>query len=199
LYTNDERDGPEVSAATCDGMNGMLPLAGSADPKVSADAFDGMKSMLLAATPSQQGSPASYEHDEGEDRIKLDETKGRQHHAVRVEQEKESGRISGCDTFDAAKDVRTKRVSDGGSGSGVLRYALHLRFVCPALRSGQREREPGLESISMPADSSGGHGRSVDHDNNRRRFYLYGDLRVVFPQRHSDSDEGKVSPHFDLV
>ena len=28
--------------------------------------------------------------------------------------------------------------------------------------------------------------------NGERRFYLYNDLRVVFPQRHSDTDEGKV-------
>lgn len=27
----------------------------------------------------------------------------------------------------------------------------------------------------------------------RRRFYLYGDLRVVFPQRRSDADDVKVS------
>jgi hypothetical protein len=38
---------------------------------------------------------------------------------------------------------------------------------------------------------------SVPYNSNtvaeeERRFYLYNDLRVVFPQRHSDSDEGEV-------
>ena len=32
--------------------------------------------------------------------------------------------------------------------------------------------------------------------NGERRFYLYNDLRVVFPQRHSDADEGTVRTFF---
>lgn len=58
--------------------------------------------------------------------------------------------------------------------SGVLRYALHLKFVCPS-----RKKSSKL-------------GRKKSLDDEERRFYLYNDLRVVFPQRHTDSDEGKV-------
>lgn len=63
------------------------------------------------------------------------------------------------------------------SKSGVLRYALHLKFICPL-----RKKASKL-----------GQKKSLDAaDDKERRFYLYNDLRVVFPQRHTDSDEGKV-------
>lgn len=32
----------------------------------------------------------------------------------------------------------------------------------------------------------------MENELDERSFYLYDDMRVVFPQRHSDSDEGKV-------
>lgn len=63
------------------------------------------------------------------------------------------------------------------AGAGALRYALHLRFLCPFPKKGSR-------SVN---------GKEVD-----RRFYLYNDLRVVFPQRHSDADEGKVCSRYSL-
>lgn len=63
------------------------------------------------------------------------------------------------------------------SKSGVLRYALHLKFICPL-----RKKASKL-----------GQKKSLDAgDDGERRFYLYNELRVVFPQRHTDSDEGKV-------
>lgn len=63
------------------------------------------------------------------------------------------------------------------SKSGVLRYALHLKFICPL-----RKKATKL-----------GQKKSLDAaEDGERRFYLYNDLRVVFPQRHTDSDEGKV-------
>lgn len=34
--------------------------------------------------------------------------------------------------------------------------------------------------------------RNIVDIEQERSFYLYDDMRVVFPQRHSDSDEGKV-------
>lgn len=66
---------------------------------------------------------------------------------------------------------------------GALRYALHLRFVCPHSKRStiSRRSDPSLASEINNSDA----------DENRR-FYLYDDLRVVFPQRHSDADEGKV-------
>lgn len=60
------------------------------------------------------------------------------------------------------------------SKSGVLRYALHLKFLCPLRKKASKV------------------GQKKSLDDGERRFYLYNDLRVVFPQRHTDSDEGKV-------
>ncbi|PIN15261.1 hypothetical protein CDL12_12095 [Handroanthus impetiginosus] len=75
--------------------------------------------------------------------------------------------------------------------SGVLRYALHLRFVCPHRK---KYSKTGLKfksgSSSLPSSDS------MDIDG-ERRFYLYNDMRVVFPQRHSDSDEGKLQVEYD--
>lgn len=75
--------------------------------------------------------------------------------------------------------------------SGALRYALHLRFLSPAIkkkgvvRSVQRTKSDCSSAV-------------VSHEMEERRYYLYNDFRVVFPQRHSDSDEGKlkVEHHF---
>ncbi|KAG2678454.1 hypothetical protein I3760_11G002300 [Carya illinoinensis] len=78
------------------------------------------------------------------------------------------------------------------NASGILRYALHLRFLCSlpkkCSRSIQKCKSDSLhEQVTMNMDVEGG-----------RRFYLYNDLRVVFPQRHTDADEGKlhVEYHF---
>lgn len=60
------------------------------------------------------------------------------------------------------------------SKSGVLRYALHLKFLCPVRKKASKI------------------GQKKSLNDEERRFYLYNDLRVVFPQRHTDSDEGKV-------
>ncbi|CAH8358075.1 unnamed protein product [Eruca vesicaria subsp. sativa] len=64
------------------------------------------------------------------------------------------------------------------SKSGVLRYALHLKFLCPS-----RKKASKL-------------GQKKSLDDEERRFYLYNDLRVVFPQRHTDSDEGKLNVEY---
>ncbi|CAH2080156.1 unnamed protein product [Thlaspi arvense] len=64
------------------------------------------------------------------------------------------------------------------SKSGVLRYALHLKFLCPS-----RKKASKL-------------GQKKSLDDGERRFYLYNDLRVVFPQRHTDSDEGKLNVEY---
>uniref|UniRef100_A0A7C9AM30 Atos-like conserved domain-containing protein n=1 Tax=Opuntia streptacantha TaxID=393608 RepID=A0A7C9AM30_OPUST len=83
------------------------------------------------------------------------------------------------------------KVNDGVSGTGALRYALHLRFLCPCPKkistSIQRCKS---DPLSAPV-------RKI-MKSEERRFYLYNDLKVVFPQRHSDADEGKlhVEYHF---
>lgn len=78
------------------------------------------------------------------------------------------------------------KVNKNTTGSGVLRYALHLRFVCPHQK---KNSKTGLKCRTGP--SSLPSRNSMDSEG-ERRFYLYNDMRVVFPQRHSDSDEGKV-------
>eukprot|EP00268_Persea_americana_P006457 TRINITY_DN1232_c0_g2_i7.p1 TRINITY_DN1232_c0_g2~~TRINITY_DN1232_c0_g2_i7.p1 ORF type:complete len:269 (-),score=40.23 TRINITY_DN1232_c0_g2_i7:207-1013(-) len=85
------------------------------------------------------------------------------------------------------KSVRSfSKVNENNTGAGVLRYALHLRFLCPShkksLRSLHRCRSDPLSEPNV---------NSLDTEG-ERRFYLYNDLRVVFPQRHSDADEGKL-------
>lgn len=76
------------------------------------------------------------------------------------------------------------KVKDNSSSGGPLRYALHLRFICPfpkkTNRSAQKSKHASLKEKS---------GLNMEGE---RRFYLCNDLRVVFPQRHSDADEGKV-------
>ncbi|CAA0806869.1 Unknown protein [Striga hermonthica] len=83
------------------------------------------------------------------------------------------------------------KVNKSTTGSGVLRYALHLRFVCP---HSKRCSKTGLKYNSGP--NSLPSNSSIDCED-RRRFYLYNDMRVVFPQRHSDSDEGKMQVEYD--
>lgn len=84
------------------------------------------------------------------------------------------------------------KVNKNTTGSGVLRYALHLRFVCPHLKKNLKN---GPKSKSGP--SSFPSSNNMDSQG-ERRFYLYNDMRVVFPQRHSDSDEGKVRAFLDF-
>ena len=83
----------------------------------------------------------------------------------------------------------TSTKSTSGSpkaNSGALRYALHLRFLCPSSRKCLKSMQRCVsDPFSVPERSN------LDIEP-ERRFYLYNDLRVVFPQRHSDSDEGKV-------
>ncbi|XP_075491298.1 uncharacterized protein LOC142529610 [Primulina tabacum] len=98
---------------------------------------------------------------------------------------------------DRSGDKDSSVMNDGSlpsnpkSGSGVLRYALHLRFICPhrkkCLKRGQKCRAgPSSFPVSRGLDTEG-----------ERRFYLYNDMRVVLPQRHSDSDEGKLQVEYD--
>lgn len=79
-----------------------------------------------------------------------------------------------------------KSSKECNGGSGALRYALHLRFLCPL---------PKKASKKSDETETTGQKKNLDSDG-KRRFYLYNDLRVVFPQRHTDSDEGKVRTRF---
>ena len=80
------------------------------------------------------------------------------------------------------------RVNESSNGAGALRYAIHLRFICPFPKNSKSLQRCKSDPLSKPQKK----GLDV---NEERRFYLYNDLRVVFPQRHSDDDEGKVCNH----
>ncbi|XP_068303521.1 uncharacterized protein [Pyrus communis] len=76
------------------------------------------------------------------------------------------------------------------SSNGALRYALHLRFICPFPKKSSRSvQRCKSDPLSTPQRT----GLDMDGE---RRFYLYNDLRVVFPQRHSDADEGKLNVEY---
>lgn len=100
--------------------------------------------------------------------------------------------------MDISSLARTKSAHSSpkinNSGTGALRYALHLRFLCSPCR---KELKLMHRCKSDPS-SLPGCGRSTSNHDERRRFYLYNDLRVVFPQRHADADEGelRVEHHF---
>lgn len=82
------------------------------------------------------------------------------------------------------------KVNKNTTGSGVLRYALHLRFLCPFPKKYSRTvHRCKSDSFSEPAQNN-------KNTEGEQRFYLYNDTRVVFPQRHSDSDEGKLSTEY---
>lgn len=95
-----------------------------------------------------------------------------------------------CDENERKSVHSPSTVNKNTTGAGVLRYALHLRFLCPPSKKSSRSVQ---RSKSGPASAP---ARNMNIEG-ERRFYLYNDLRVVFPQRHSDSDEGEViSLHF---
>ncbi|PIA26022.1 hypothetical protein AQUCO_10000002v1 [Aquilegia coerulea] len=90
------------------------------------------------------------------------------------------------------KDVNSSfKVKENTAGNGVLRYALHLRFLCPYPKKSSRSVQ------RCKSDPSSVPQTDIERE---RRFYLYNDMRVVFPQRHSDADEGKlnVDYHFPV-
>ncbi|XP_022774207.1 uncharacterized protein LOC111316518 isoform X2 [Durio zibethinus] len=103
---------------------------------------------------------------------------------------KDNTGINACQKTDRKLSHGYAKINENTNVAGSLRYALHLRFLCPSpkkcSKSFQRcKSDPG----SVPEKTG------FDRDGNRR-FYLYNDLRVVFPQRHSDFDEGKLNVEY---
>ncbi|MBA0701064.1 hypothetical protein Goari_022434 [Gossypium aridum] len=85
----------------------------------------------------------------------------------------------------------SSRVNESSVGSGVLRYALHLRFLCSSTKKCSKAvRRCKSDPLSAPAGNMNMEGE--------RRFYLYNDMRVVFPQRQSDADEGQLHVEYDF-
>ena len=85
------------------------------------------------------------------------------------------------------------KANESSNNSGVLRYALHLRFLCPFPKKNSRMVQRCKSDPSSVPDKN---NKSIGGE---RRFYLYNDMRVVFPQRHSDADEGKVCVIYDEI
>ncbi|KAG8489701.1 hypothetical protein CXB51_017689 [Gossypium anomalum] len=82
------------------------------------------------------------------------------------------------------------KINENTNGTGSLRYALHLRFLCPPRKKSSKSFQRGKSDLG-PIPQKTGSDRNGD-----RRFYLYNDFRVVFPQRHSDADEGKLNVEY---
>ncbi|PSS07632.1 Protein FAM214A like [Actinidia chinensis var. chinensis] len=82
------------------------------------------------------------------------------------------------------------KINGNTMGSGVLRYALHLRFLCPRPKKSSKTLNR-CKSDPLPARSA----KDMEIEG-ERRFYMYNDMRVVFPQRHSDADEGKLNVEY---
>ncbi|XP_040968467.1 uncharacterized protein [Gossypium hirsutum] len=95
-----------------------------------------------------------------------------------------------CQKSDRKLSHGCAKVNEHTNSVGSLRYALHLRFLCPSPKKGPKSF---LRCKSDPGSVPQKTGIEKDGD---RRFYLYNDLRVVFPQRHSDADEGKLSVEY---
>lgn len=83
------------------------------------------------------------------------------------------------------KSVSSK-VNGNSATVGALRYALHVRFLCL-----HRKKSSQLVHKFKSDPLSPIQPNSLDNDGDRK-FFLCSDLKVVFPQRHSDDDEGKV-------
>ncbi|KAJ9128842.1 hypothetical protein P3X46_034419 [Hevea brasiliensis] len=98
---------------------------------------------------------------------------------------KECTGVDTCIGIDRRSTLGCSKINDNAHG-GALRYALHLRFLCPSPKMSSRSvQRCKSDPASVPQKTH------LDAEG-QRRFYLYNDLRVVFPQRHSDADEGKV-------
>ncbi|CDP16724.1 unnamed protein product [Coffea canephora] len=91
-----------------------------------------------------------------------------------------------CHETDRKSQQSCSKVNRSTSNAGSLRYALHLHFLCPSPIKGSKSVQT---SKSDPLSIA--HGTRDKKDE--RRFYLYNDLKVVFPQRHLDADEGKLN------
>lgn len=100
--------------------------------------------------------------------------------------EKDNMTMNSCHISESKSLRSASKVRKNTTGAGVLRYALHLRFLCHFPKKCSRSVQ------RCKLEPSSGQTRNSLDIKGERRFYLYNDLRVVFPQRQTDSDEGKV-------
>ncbi|KAJ9568224.1 hypothetical protein OSB04_004190 [Centaurea solstitialis] len=103
----------------------------------------------------------------------------------------ECGKTGGDGPTKPPSVQNSPKANENSNNSGVLRYALHLRFLCPFPKKNSRTvQRCKSDPSSVPEKNS----KSIG--GGERRFYLYNDMRVVFPQRHSDADEGKLHAEY---
>ncbi|CAI9111620.1 OLC1v1011881C1 [Oldenlandia corymbosa var. corymbosa] len=97
-----------------------------------------------------------------------------------------------CSEIDGkAQQHPCSKVNGNTTCAGSLRYALHLHFLCPPPKKSTKSAHiRPLDSLSPMAQSS------MKQNKDGRRFYLYNDMKVVFPQRHLDADEGKLKVEY---
>lgn len=102
----------------------------------------------------------------------------------------EFGKSGGASATNTPCAQTSPKANKNSNNSGVLRYALHLRFLCPfSKKNSKTVQRCKSDPSSVPEKDNKNLG-------GERRFYLYNDMRVVFPQRHSDADEGKLHAEY---
>ncbi|KAL1210090.1 hypothetical protein V5N11_010666 [Cardamine amara subsp. amara] len=138
---------------------------GSSNPTNEATQENTRKAKSLEKENSKHGDKKSYEGSDLVDSVGGDKKFDELHE-------------SGKNYLNSSKECN--------GGSGALRYALHLRFLCPLPKKASKKSDE-TETTEQK--------KNLDSDG-KRRFYLYNDLRVVFPQRHTDSDEGKLNVEY---
>ncbi|KAI3793850.1 hypothetical protein L1987_36473 [Smallanthus sonchifolius] len=92
------------------------------------------------------------------------------------------------DTSDKYKSACSK-INGNSAIVGALRYALHLRFLCPHRKCSRLVQKFESDPLSQSEKDN-------STNNEERKFFLCSDLKVVFPQRHSDADEGKLNVEY---
>ncbi|GJN38503.1 hypothetical protein PR202_gb27551 [Eleusine coracana subsp. coracana] len=97
--------------------------------------------------------------------------------------------IHTCQLGEKKSCCRSSKVNDSSAGR-FLRYALHLRFLSPFSKKSRSRQQCKSDMSKLESHNS--------ETQEERRFYLYNDIRVVFPQRHSDSDEGELRVEHDF-
>ncbi|KAK8673403.1 hypothetical protein V6N13_111741 [Hibiscus sabdariffa] len=153
------------------------------DMPAGTKTFVRQKITLASSNPnSAELNSSEFKGNEGLDSIQMT--------GYNNDQCKEYTCTDACQKTDQKLPHSGVKINENTNGTGSLRYALHLRFLCPSPKKSPKsfqrcKSDPG----AVPQKT--GLGKNGD-----QRFYLYNDFRVVFPQRHSDADEGKLNVEY---
>ncbi|CAN6472212.1 unnamed protein product [Victoria cruziana] len=160
--------------------------------EAASDYTDSIYSDSQGETDSLVFSPGAYSNTPNNADINISDMSNLSDGQYEKTQNEEFSPMDICEGPEKKHVDTSPKLKVGSVSSGVLRYALHLRFLCPPKKSGRSMQRCKSDPFSVP------HGSDLRGEV-ERRFYLYGDLRVVFPQRHADSDEGKVPFFFAIL